>query len=56
MTGDAEATRTRVRGRGTFAKKRLELPLAGIRKASGLTQVDVAAGPPWIAFPVSAEG
>ena len=35
--GDAAA-----RGRGSNALKRLELPLAGIRKASAKTQVEVA--------------
>lgn len=39
---DRETTRARVGGRGRFARKRLELSLAGVRKASGLTQVDVA--------------
>jgi hypothetical protein len=34
--------RFRVRGRGGNARRRLELPLAGIRKAAGKTQVQVA--------------
>jgi hypothetical protein len=36
------ASRFRERGRGTHSHRRLELPLAGIRKAGGKTQVDVA--------------
>jgi hypothetical protein len=39
---DLDTRALRVRGRGSNARKRLELPLAGIRKAAGKTQVDVA--------------
>jgi hypothetical protein len=37
------AERFRVRGRGRNAGKRLALPLAGIRKAAGKTQLELAA-------------
>jgi hypothetical protein len=39
---ELDTTRMRVRGRGANAHKRLELPLAGVRRASGKTQAEVA--------------
>ncbi len=36
------SNRFRVRGRGSNAHRRLELPLSGIRKAAGKTQVQIA--------------
>lgn len=36
------ADRFRIVGRGRFAKRKVELPLAGVRQAVGMTQVQVA--------------